>query len=438
MSLLERVNNSSKVLEEGKLADNCVSVYELKQDIAPYTSLETIASMLVKSKERARAELVSACKQAFTNDKYGHLSPSEKESLVSELIDVVFGMGPIEALIEDESVTEIMINGAKSVYYERDGKLHSSGIVFENDEQVRVLIDRIVGPLGRRIDESSPLVNARLPQGHRVNAVISPIAIHGPYVTIRGFTRHVMTLEEMIETGSLDYTLLIFLEWLVKLRKNVVVAGGTGSGKTTLLNAISCKIDEGERIITIEDAAELKFKEGLHVVSLEARPINSEGKGEVTIRELVQNALRMRPDRIIVGECRGGEALDMLQAMNTGHDGSLTTLHANSSLDVIDRMVTLVRYAIDLPLSAIKAQIGTAFDYIIYLSRARDGRRFISEVSQVSYSRENEDVAICQLYVADRPNSGKWVEVPKLIQEALEQNIASEVEVDEWRQVACL
>ena len=302
---------------------------------------------------------------------------------------------------------------------------------------MRVLIDRIVGPLGRRIDEASPIVNARLPQGHRVNAIIPPIALKGPTVTIRAFTRHVMTLHEMQEFGSLDETHATFLSWLVALRKNIVVSGGTGSGKTTMLNAISCLIDEGERIVTIEDAAELKFKEGLHVVSLEARPMNSEGKGAIAIRDLVQNALRMRPDRIIVGECRGAEALDMLQAMNTGHDGSLTTLHANSSSDVIERMVTLVRYAVDLPLSAIKAQIGTAFDYIVHLARSKDGSRYIAEISEVTFNRDEESVNVEPLYIRGREVCGKWLCTPKFLSELLEQKIASEVDISEWRRIAC-
>ena len=351
---------------------------------------------------------------------------------------MVFGMGPIEGLIADESVTEIMVNGARSIFYERDGRLVPCELAFDSDEQVRVLIDRIVGPLGRRIDESSPMVNARLPQGHRVHAVIPPVALDGPHLTIRAFTRHAMTLDEMRERGSLDALTCRFLEWLVACRKNVVVSGGTGSGKTTLLNALSCHIPSGERIVTIEDSAELKFSEGCHVVRMEARPRNAEGEGEITIRELVVNALRMRPDRIIVGECRAGEALDMLQAMNTGHDGSLTTLHANSPEDVLDRMVTMVRYAVDLPVDAIEAQVGSAFDFIVQVSRHRDGSRFLADISQVAYERTGRRCRIESVFHRDAPGSdGVWKGRPPLLDEVIEGGFASEEEVAGWERMAC-
>lgn len=292
-----------------------LTVEELREDVRSYTSLEALAAIMVENPQRARNELRTSCKQALSEDKWAVLTGADKRRITEELIDVVFGMGPIEGLIEDESVTEIMINGAQSIFFEHDGRLIESDLTFDSDEQVRVLIDRIIGPLGRRIDESSPMVNARLPQGHRVNAVIPPITPDGPHLTIRAFTRRVFTLSEMQERGSFCESVRVFLEWLVRARKNVVVSGGTGSGKTTMLNALSCLISPGERILTIEDSAELKLGAALHVVRMEARPRNAEGEGEVTIRQLVINALRMRPDRIIVGECRGGEALDMLQAM---------------------------------------------------------------------------------------------------------------------------
>ena len=250
----------------------------------------------------------------------------QRSYLVERLIDALFGYGVIEDMINDESITEIIANGPDKVFFEREGKLVESDRKFASTSELRALIDRILGPIGRRIDEASPMVNARLPQGHRVNVVVPPIALDGPYVTIRKFTTHVITLEEMLESGSIDQGLLSFLAWAVRMRKSIAVSGGTGSGKTTLLNALSCVIPHEERIVTIEDSAELRFFNHPNVARMEARPMNAEGTGEVTIRDLVINALRMRPDRIVVGECRGAEALDMLTAMNTGHDGSLTIL----------------------------------------------------------------------------------------------------------------
>lgn len=411
MSLAKRVQQIEDLHGGGHdgEASGTLTVEELRQDLKQWTSLEAIAMVMMDSPQRARNELRSACRHALAEPKWARLSGAEKRKLMDELIDVVFGMGPIEGLIEDESVTEIMINGARSIYFERDGHLVRSPLTFESDEQVRVLIDRIIGPLGRRIDESSPLVNARLPQGHRVHAVIPPIAPDGPHLTIRAFTHHVMTLGEMEAKGSIEPSVRSFLGWVVAARKNLVVSGGTGSGKTTLLNALSCLISSEERILTIEDSAELKFEEHPHVVRMEARPRNAEGCGEVTIRELVINALRMRPDRIIVGECRSGEALDMLQAMNTGHDGSLTTLHANSPEDVVDRMVTMVRYAVDLPVDAIEAQIGNAFDYVVQVARSKDGRRFLAVIAEVLYDRSARVCSIERIYEREAPTvEGRW------------------------------
>lgn len=428
MTLAERVraieSTSASALEEKSA--NRLTVEDLRGDVRKVISLEGVASMLVENPQRARNELKSACKQVLSGERWGVLTGVEKRSLTEELLDVVFGMGPVEGLIDDESVTEIMVNGSRSVFFERDGRLIKSDLHFESDEQVRVLIDRIIGPLGRRIDESSPMVNARLPQGHRVNAIIPPVAIDGPHLTIRAFTRHTITLDEMLSSGSLEPSVMRYLEWLVRLKKNVVVSGGTGSGKTTMLNALSCLIPQDERILTIEDSAELRFKEHEHVVRMEARPRNAEGEGEISIRELVINALRMRPDRIIVGECRGGEALDMLQAMNTGHDGSLTTLHANSPEDVVDRMVTMVRYAVDLPVDAIEAQIGGAFHSIVQVSRGLNGARFLSAISDVAYDKERRRCKVVRVYERkDHSLSGAWVDRPRLVSEILESSVAS-------------
>lgn len=439
MSLMERVravaDENSALVSGGAAA--ALSVEELREDVRAWASFEAIAAIMADNPQRARNELRTACRHALSEQKWDALSGADKRVLTEELVDVVFGMGPIEGLIADESITEIMVNGADSIFYERDGKLVRCDVSFDSDEQVRVLIDRIIGPLGRRIDESSPMVNARLPQGHRVNAVIPPIALDGPHLTIRSFTRRVMTLEEMCERGSLDEHLRQFLVWLVRCRKNIVVSGGTGSGKTTLLNALSCHIPPDERIVTIEDSAELRFSPNCHVVRLEARPRNAEGEGEVTIRQLVVNALRMRPDRIIVGECRAGEALDMLQAMNTGHDGSLTTLHANSPQDVLDRMVTMVRYAVDLPVDAIEAQVGSAFDFIVQVSRYRDGSRFLSDISQVAYDRDARACIMRSLFHREAPDApGAWADRPAVVDDVLEAGLASEEEVRAWERSA--
>ena len=409
MSLLEMI----KVAECGELEHDTeqFSVQQLRDEVQKFVSLDDLAELLVKDSTRAKSELLGACKQVFMSNARLNLSRGEQEELSQSLVDVVFGMGPIENLIENEQITEIMINGSQEIYVERAGVIEKTQLHFSNDEQVRVLIDKILSPLGRRIDESSPMVNARLPQGHRVNAIIPPLSPDGPVVTIRAFTRNVMPLDDMFEKGSLELEVLEFIKEAVKLRKNIVVSGGTGSGKTTMLNAMSCEIPINERVITIEDSLELKFAQDVHVVRLEARPQNSEGTGEVTIRDLVKNALRMRPDRIIVGECRGGEALDMLQAMNTGHDGSLTTLHANSTADVIERMVALVRYAVDLPVDSIMSQLGSAFDYIIQVKRDSKGRRFLSEIASVNFDRNFRKMEIESVYTRDSfEDQGIWHE----------------------------
>ena len=305
--------------------------------------------------------------------------------------------------------------------------------MFSDVAHVRALIDRILAPLGRRVDESSPMVDARLPSGHRVNVVIPPLAVDGPAITIRKFTERAMTLEQMQEMGSFDARVTQLLMWAVQARKNVAVCGGTGSGKTTLLNALSCTISPLERIVTIEDSAELRFTEHPHVVRMEARPRNAEGVGEVTIRDLVRNALRMRPDRIIVGECRGAEALDMLQAMNTGHDGSLTTLHANSPEDMVMRLVTMVRYGLDLPVDVIESNIASALDLVVQTARFRDGRRFVTQIAQVE--RGSVD-ALCRVVpLFERrglDSSGSWSKAPDWIEAAVESKAVTREEVDEW------
>ncbi len=306
-----------------------------------------------------------------------------RDALVGEMVDEALGLGPLENFLSDPSISEIMVVDPDSIYIEQGGKLLRSKARFTDDERVRAIIERIVTPLGRRIDESSPLVDARLRDGSRVNAVIRPLALRGSAITIRKFSRTPLTMDKLISFGALTQQMALFLTRCVVAKKNIVIAGGTGSGKTTLLNVLSGAIPADERVVTIEDAAELQLKQP-HVVSLETRPANMEGKGEYSIRDLVKNALRMRPDRIVVGECRGGEALDMLQAMNTGHDGSLTTTHANSAREAIARLETLVLMAgVELPIRAIREQIAGSVNLLVQQSRLSDGSRRVTAITEV-------------------------------------------------------
>ncbi|QZY55404.1 CpaF family protein [Crassaminicella profunda] len=316
-------------------------------------------------------------------DDESFLGKVNRKKIVTELINNLTGYGPINPLLLDSEVTEVMVNGPFRVYAERKGKLELTDISFQDNEHVMHIIEKIVAPLGRRIDESSPMVDARLPDGSRVNAIIPPLALNGPTITIRKFSKDPFTIEDLIGFNTLSQEMAVFLEACVKARLNVFISGGTGSGKTTTLNVLSSFIPNDERIITIEDAAELQLWQD-HVVSLESRPPNIEGKGAITIRDLVRNSLRMRPERIVVGEVRGGEALDMLQAMNTGHDGSLATGHSNSPRDMISRLETMVLMAgMELPIKAIREQIGSAIDLIVQQSRLKDGSRKITNITEV-------------------------------------------------------
>jgi len=330
----------------------------------------------------------------------------DREALQREVLNEAVGLGPLEELLEDDSVTEIMVNRNDEVYVERGGRLmlHETG--FSSDRAVMGVIERIVAPLGRRIDESSPLVDARLKDGSRVNAIIPPLALKGPTLTIRKFSKRRLSAEDLVGYGSISPDMAEFLRICVEYRKNIIVSGGTGSGKTTFLNVLSNFIPDGERIITIEDAAELKLNHS-HLVSLESRPSNIEGRGAVPIRDLVRNALRMRPDRIVVGECRGGEALDMLQAMNTGHEGSLTTLHANTPRDAMARLETLVLMAgMDLPLSAIRDQIASAIDIIVQQTRYACGSRKISSITEIT-GMENGRMQLQEIFKFDHKGYGE-------------------------------
>ncbi len=312
------------------------------------------------------------------------LSRQEKHRLFEQISAEILGLGPLTNLLDDETITEVMVNGPKNIYIERAGKIHRVPMSFESDDHVLRIIDRIVSPLGRRIDESSPYVDARLPDGSRVNAVIQPISLIGPTITIRKFAKNPFTLEQLINLGTISPEALQFLKACVEAKLNIVISGGTGSGKTTLLNVLSQFIPGDERIITIENAAELQLRQE-HVVTLESRPPNIEGAGEITIRQLVINSLRMRPDRIIVGEIRDEAALDMLQAMNTGHDGSMTTAHSNSPRDTLARIETMTLMAgMDLPMRAIREQIASAVDLIVHQERLRDGSRKVVNITEVS------------------------------------------------------
>lgn len=346
-----------------------------------YPGLDVTANVGANTLLRESAR--SMIEHIFSEEAVRIPERDHRSRVIQEIIDEALGLGPLEDFLRDPEVTEVMVNGKDQIFVERSGRLEKVDRVFESDRQVLAVIERIVVPIGRRIDESVPLVDARLPDGSRVNAIIPPLALNGPTLTIRKFSKKRMTLEELVAKGSVSPAVLQIFGQAVEGRKNIVVSGGTGSGKTTLLNALSSLITSEERIVTIEDSAELQLAQP-HVIRLETRPPNLEGKGAIQIRDLVRNALRMRPDRIVVGECRGGEALDMLQAMNTGHDGSMTTVHANSPPDALSRIETMVLMAgMDLPLKAVREQVASAVHVIVQVARFRDGTRKVTEVAEV-------------------------------------------------------
>ncbi|MGQ9502619.1 MAG: CpaF family protein [Anaerolineae bacterium] len=393
MSLLNRiergrpVNETPAHLQEVRVRRSILSTQrdtftELKERIQDRLISELDPSMDLSRTEEVRRTIEAMYDQHLMQEGL-ILSRAERQRLFEQIVAEILGYGPIEPLLRDDTVTEIMVNGPNKIFVERNGKIEPVNVTFESEEHLMRIIDRIVSPLGRRIDESSPMVDARLPDGSRVNAIIPPLALNGPTLTIRKFSRRPLTVEDLIRFGSITPEAIEFLKACVIARLNIIVSGGTGSGKTTFLNILSGFIPGDERIVTIENAAELQLRQE-HVVTLESRPPNIEGKGEVTIRDLVINSLRMRPDRIVVGECRGGEALDMLQAMNTGHDGSLTTLHANSPRDALARLETMCLMAgMDLPVRAIREQIASAVDLIIHQERMRDGSRKVVQITEV-------------------------------------------------------
>ena len=382
MGLLERLDKKTPAMQAGGTQADADENAALR-DRVHYQVVEALNKRDEKHTGGTNETDTRSIIEAALEQHAASMARPERNRIAIEIYDSIRGLGPLEKLLADETVTEIMVNGAKQVFVERKGKLIQSDVTFYDNEQLLNVIDRIVSPLGRHIDEANPMVDARLQDGSRVNAVIAPLSLKGPLLTIRKFSKKPLTVQNLIDFGSLTIKMASFLEACVKGRLNVVVSGGTGSGKTTLLNVLSAYIPNDERIVTIEDAAEIQLQQQ-HVLTLEARPANLEGTGQITIRDLVRNALRMRPDRIIVGEVRGGEALDMLQAMNTGHDGSLTTGHANSPRDMLARLETMVLMAgMNLPISAIRQQISSAIDIIVQQSRMRDGSRKVIGISEV-------------------------------------------------------
>lgn len=376
------------------------SYFDLKTRVQNKLLSELDPSMDITRTDEVRRTIQGLFEQILAEENIV-LSRPERARLFEQISAEILGFGPLQPLLEDETITEIMVNGAKNIYIERKGKVHRVPVTFENNDHVMRIIDRIVAPLGRRIDESSPYVDARLPDGSRVNAVIPPISLVGPVLTIRKFSRNPITVEQLIQFGSITPEGIQFLKACVESRLNVVISGGTGSGKTTFLNILSSFIPADERIITIENAAELQLRQE-HVVTLESRPPNIEGRGEITIRQLVINALRMRPERIIVGEIRDEAALDMLQAMNTGHDGSMTTLHSNGPRDSLSRLETMTLMAgMDLPSKAIREQIASAIDVICHQERMRDGTRKITSITEVS-GMEGEVITMTDIFVFEQ------------------------------------
>lgn len=374
--------------------------FDLKTRVQNKLLAELDPSMDITKTEEVRRTIMELFEQILSEENIV-LSRPERQRLFEQITAEILGFGPLQPLLEDESITEIMVNGPKNIYVERKGKIVRVPVTFESNDHVMRVIDRIVAPLGRRIDESSPYVDARLPDGSRVNAVIPPISLVGPTLTIRKFSKNPITIEQMVGFGSITPEAVEFLKACVIARLNVVISGGTGSGKTTLLNVLSGFIPADERILTIENAAELQLRQE-HVVTLESRPANIEGRGEITIRQLVVNSLRMRPDRIVVGEIRDEAALDMLQAMNTGHDGSMTTAHSNSPRDTLARLETMTLMAgMDLPVRAIREQIAAAVDVVCHQERLRDGSRKVVNITEVS-GMEGDVITTTDIFVFEQ------------------------------------
>ena len=375
-------------------------VYQIRDRVQRKLLAETEGQINLEQQAQMRTLIENLFNQVLAEENLLY-TRSNRAQLLDWVVADILGYGPLEPLLEDSSITEIMANGPKNVYIERYGLIEKTNVTFENDAHLMRIIDRIVSPIGRRVDESSPMVDARLPSGYRVNATIPPLSLDGPLLTIRKFATTPYTAQDLIANGTFSPNLVSFIKACVEARVNLVISGGTGTGKTTLLNVVSAFIPNRERILTIEDTAELQMKQE-HVGRLEKRPPNVEGRGEVTIRQLVINALRMRPDRIIVGEARGGEALDMLQAMNTGHDGSMTTIHSNSPRDTLRRIETMVLMAgMELPLKAIREQVASAIELIVHMNRMRDGTRKVTQVSEVQ-GLEGDSIVMQDIFVYEQ------------------------------------
>ena len=409
MSLLQRLEKQKTLNLIEELHDSSVNRREIRnqnrgqlQELTLSLHKKVIGELKdvaqdIKDNSELLAKKIENLVNDFLDQEDQSIPRNQRHLIIAEIIDETMGFGPITPLLNDPNISEVMVNGPAQVYVERDGKLILTGVTFRDNAHVLRIIEKIVAPIGRRIDESMPMVDARLPDGSRVNAIIPPLALNGPTITIRKFSRDPYTVDDLIKFGTLTPQMAQFLEACVKARLNIVVSGGTGSGKTTTLNVLSSFIPSDERIVTIEDAAELQLRQE-HVITLESRPPNIEGKGAITIRDLVRNSLRMRPERIVVGEVRSGEALDMLQAMNTGHDGSLTTGHANTPRDMLARLETMVLMAgMDLPVRAIREQISSAIDLIIQQNRFRDGSRRITHITEVQ-GMEGEVIILQDLF----------------------------------------
>ena len=400
MSLYQRIHETGEG-EAGTPARRDPVLDELRQKIHHHL-IEELGPILYDkrlSEDDLRRRVQEQLQAALAQER-APLSAADKSQLIQDVSDDILGYGPIDRLLKDDTITEVMVNGPDQVFIEQDGRITKADATFVDETHLRRIIDKIVGQIGRRIDEATPMVDARLPDGSRVNAVIPPLSIGGPFLTIRKFSADPFQVDDLIRFGTLNAASARFLQACIVGRLNVIVSGGTGTGKTTTLNVLSSFIPTDERIVTIEDAKELQLHQE-HVLSMETRPPNIEGKGAITIRDLVKNSLRMRPDRVVVGECRGGEALDMLQAMNTGHDGSITTVHSNSPRDTLARIETMTLMAgYDLPVRAIREQMASAIDVVVHLMRLRDGTRRITHITEVQ-GMEGDVITLQDIFLFD-------------------------------------